>query len=310
VHRGGVEEKGNAKNSNASATVACDGQRLFVNFLNAGAVYATALSRDGKQLWQTKVCDFVIHQGYGASPTLYDSLVIVAADNKGTGAIVALDRATGKEIWRRERPAKPNYTSPILLRVAGRDQLLLSGCDLVTSLDPVTGRQLWEVPGATTECVTSVVTDGQRIFTSGGYPRNHVAAVQADGSGKLEWESNARIYVPSMVVRGRHLYGIQDAGVATCWNAATGEEIWKSRLGGVFSSSLVLVGENLWATNEKGHTYIFKAVPTGFELVAENQLGDECFATPTVCGNRAYLRVARQINGRRQEFLCCIGDLP
>jgi outer membrane protein assembly factor BamB len=308
VHRGGFEKKGNAKSSLASATVACDGRRLFINFLHEGAVYTTALSRDGQQLWQTKVTDFVVHQGFGSSPALYDALVIVSADNKGTGTLAALERATGKVVWKQERPKVPNYTSPIILGVAGRDQLLLTGCDLVSSFEPLTGKKLWEIKGATTECVTSTVTDGQLIFTSGGYPRNHVSAVRADGSGQVVWENNARVYVPSLVVQGGYLYAVLDAGRAVCWECATGKEVWSGRLDGTFSASPVLVGEHLFATNESGRTYIFKATPKALEVVAENQLGDEVLATPTICGGHIYMRVATQSQGRRQEWLYCLGE--
>jgi outer membrane protein assembly factor BamB len=310
IHRGGFEKKGNAKSTLASGTCASDGERVFVNFLHAGAVYVTALSRDGGQLWQTKVSDFVMHQGYGASPAIYGELVIVASDNKGAGAVVALDRATGKVVWRHERPAKPNYASPILLRVADREQVLVTGCDLVASFEPATGRKLWEIEGATTECVTSPVTDGLRIFVSGGYPRNHVQAVRADGSGKIDWDIGARVYVPSMIAKDRHLYGVLDAGVAMCWKCDTGQEVWKGRLGGTFSSSLVLWGDHVLATNETGKTFVFKAQPSAFELVAENQLGSECFATPAVCGSRIYHRVAMQVAGKRQETLYCLGKSP
>lgn len=307
VHRGGFEKKGNKKASLASSTVACDGERVFINFLNAGAVHTTALSREGKQLWQTKITDHVVHQGYGSSPALYESLVIVSADNKGGGAVAALDRASGKVIWKRERPKTPNYASPILLNVAGRDQLLLTGCDLVTSLDPLSGKPFWEIKGATTECVTSTVTDGQLIFTSGGYPKNHVAAVRADGSGEIVWENKSRVYVPSMIVKDGYLYAVLDAGMAVCWKCATGEEVWKGRLGGTFSASLVLVGEHLFATNESGRTFIFKASPEAFKLVGENRLGDEVLATPAICGGRIYMRGATSEKGKRQEMLYCLG---
>jgi len=308
VHRGAFEKKLNAKGTHASTTCACDGQRVFVNFLNAGAVYLTALSRNGEQLWQTKVSDYVNHQAFGASPAIYGDLVIVAADNKGAGAIAALERTTGKVAWRQERPAKPNYASPVLLRIGGREQVLFSGCDLVTSFEPATGKKLWETEGSTTECVTSIVTDGQRVFTSGGYPRNHIQAVRADGSGKVDWESGARVYVPSMIVKDGHLYAVLDAGVAMCWRSDTGEEVWKERLGGTFSSSLVLVRDNLLATSESGRTFVFAASPQGFKQLAENQLGSECFATPAVCGSRIYHRVAQQVNGQRQEMLYCLGQ--
>ena len=308
IHRGGFEKKGNNKASMASSTVACDGQRLFINFLNNGAIYTTALNREGKQLWQTKVADYVLHQGFGSSPAIYESLVIVSADNKGgAGAIVGMERATGKIVWKQERPKFPNYASPIILKVDGRDQLLFTGCDLVTSLEPLTGKKLWEIKGSTTECVTSTVTDGALMFTSGGYPKNHVAAVKADGSGKVVWENNSRVYVPSMLVHGGHLYAVLDAGSARCWKCDTGKEIWEGRLGGGFSASPILVGDQIFASNEAGKTFIFKAAPESFELLGDNKLGDEVLATPTICGGRIYMRVAFLKKGQRQEMLYCIG---
>ena len=307
VHRGAFP-KGNDKSSFASATPACDGQRVFINFLHAGAVYTTALSLDGKRLWQMKITDYILHQGFPTSPAVYQSLVIVSADNKGTGKIAGLDRVTGKTVWQHERPKFPNYASPIILKMAGREQLLLSGCDLVTSLDPLTGKVLWETKGSTTECVTSPVTDGKSFIVSGGYPKNHVAAVRGDGTGEVVWENSSRVYVPSMQFHKGHLYAVQDAGVAACWNFTTGTEIWKGRLGGGFSASPVLVGEQLFAVNESGKTFIFKATPMAFEIIGENQLGDEAMATPTICGSRIYMRVAARINGQRQEMLYCIGS--
>lgn len=306
VHRGGFSTKGNRKASLASSTVACDGSRVFINFLHDGAIYTTALDRAGRQLWQTKITDYIVHQGYGSSPAVYQSLVIVSGDNTGGGAVAGLERATGKVVWKRRRPKTPNYASPIILKVAGREQLLLTGCNLVTSLDPLTGKELWEIKGATTECVTSTVTDGQLMYTSGGYPKNHIAAVRADGSGTVVWEKNTRVYVPSLVVRDGYLYGVLDAGVAACWKCDTGKEVWRHRLGGTFSASPVLVGDRLFATNESGRTFIFKASPEGFELLAENRLGDEVLATPTICGSRIYFRVAVFEKGSRQEMLYCL----
>ena len=308
VHEGGFEQKQNEKSTHANSTPACDGERIYVNFLNGGAVHTTALDRAGKKLWQVKVTDYVLHQGFSSSPALYQSLVIVSADNKGTGALVALNRATGEEVWKRTRPALPNYTSPIILKVHGRDQLLFVGCDLVTSLDPLTGDTLWETAGATTECVTSTVTDGDVIFTSGGYPKNHLAAIHADGSGERAWENGSRVYVPSMVLQNGHLYAMLDAGIAQCWEAATGKEQWKARIGGTFSSSLVLANGNVYASDESGKTTVFRADPKAFERVAENQLGTATFASPAICGGRIYQRVIADRDGKTQEFLYCLGE--
>jgi outer membrane protein assembly factor BamB len=308
VHTGGLERKGNKKSTQASSTAACDGQRLFINFLNQGAIYTTALNLDGKQLWQTKVSDFATHQGFGSSPVLQKALVFVTSDSRGGGVVAALDQASGKVAWRQDRPAKANYASATLLTAAGREQLVVHGCDLVSSFDPASGKKLWEIEGATTECVTSLTTDGQRVFVSGGYPRQHVQAVEADGSGKTAWENTSQVYVPSMIVRDGVLYAAQDTGIATCWKSDTGEELWQQRLGGTFTASLVLVEDHFYAVNEAGQCFVFQANPEKFELVAENRLGDEVYATPAICGGRIYMRVVERTGGQRQEMLYCLGS--
>ncbi|MBC7819584.1 MAG: PQQ-binding-like beta-propeller repeat protein, partial [Planctomycetaceae bacterium] len=110
------------------------------------------------------------------------------------------------------------------------------------------------------------------------------------------------------LVRDGHLYSTLDAGVAMCWKCDTGEKVWEQRIGGVFSASPVIVGEHIYATNESGQTFVFKATPAAFELVAENQLGEDVYSTPTICGGRIYMRVAQQVNGQRQETLFCLGS--
>lgn len=306
VHAGGAMRK-HERSTGASSSVACDGERLFVAFPTAGAVVITALALAGEQIWQTTLCEYRIHQGYGASPFLYEDTVLVAADHSGGGAIAALDRRTGNVVWKRERPPTPNYSSPIVFRLFGRDQLILTGCDKVISYDPATGDTLWEREGATTECVTTPVTDGERVFTSGGYPKNHISAVRADGSATIDWENGEREYVPSMIVHKGHLYGVLDAGIAVCWEAASGRQTWKRRLGGNFSGSAVLLGDTIFATSEAGETHVFRASPDRFESLAVNKLGDEAWATPSICGDRIYLRVAFGTGDERREKLVCIG---
>lgn len=307
VHEGGLKSK-NKKASLASATPACDGEYVFINFINDGAVTTTALNLMGEKVWQTKITDYTLHQGYGSSPAIFGPLVIVAGDNKAGGALVAMQRDTGKIAWRHDRPKTPNYPSPIILNAAGRNQLIMTGCDLVSSFDPLSGDKLWEFEGATTECVTSTVTNGELVYSTGGYPKNHIAAMRADGSGKVVWENKTRVYVPSMLFAKGSLFAVADAGVAMCLKADTGEELWKSRLGGTFSSSPVLVGDQIFVTDEKGKTTIFKARTDEFEKVAENQLGDEVFATPTIVGGQIFHRVAHSNQGDRQEMLYCIGE--
>lgn len=308
VHKDGMQQKSNKKATWASGSPACDGERIFVNFVSGDAAYTTALDLDGKQIWQKKICDYKIHQGYGSSPAIWKNLVIVSADNKLGGAVCAFDRVSGEEVWRVGRAEMPNYPSPIILEAAGKEQLFLTGTEKVSSFDPMTGKVNWEIDGATTECVTTTVTDGTHIYSSGGYPKNHIAAIVADGSGKVAWETNDRVYVPSMLVSDGNLFAVMDSGVAICVDAASGKEKWKARLGGNFSSSPVMVNDLIYAANEAGTLYVYKASSEGLEVVSENKVGDEVFATPVICGGNVYLRVVFYDGEKRSEKLFCYGE--
>src|SRR5260221_8882846 len=144
VHGSSADFGKHSNSSAASSTVACDGEPLFINFLNGGAVHTTALDLDGKILWQQRICDYVIHQGFGASPVIEESLVLVSADHRGGGVIAGLDRKIGRLVWSESRPKIPNYTTPSILKAGGRTQVVIAGCNLISSFDPTTGKKLWE----------------------------------------------------------------------------------------------------------------------------------------------------------------------
>ena len=256
VHPSGAMRK-NPKASAASSSVACDGQRVFVSFPNSDALMTTALDLKGNKLWQKKVSDYVEHQGYGASPALYQSLVIVSADSKGGGSVAGLNRTNGSIVWQNKRPKLPNYASPIILNIFDKDQLVLTGCDLVASLEPLTGKTLWEIKGATEECVTLTVTDGTHVFSSGGYPRNHLAAIVADGSGKVAWETTDRVYVPSMLQRRDTYMESWTRELLLAGNAIRVKRFGKNASAARSVASPVLVGDKIFATNEEGITFVF-----------------------------------------------------
>ena len=307
VHKGKFVQGGNKNASQASSTVVCDGTQLYVSFPNDNKIHTTALSMEGKVLWQAPVSDYVIHQGFGTSPVVYRDVVIAKADSKKIGGTVAgLNKKTGDIIWKINRPKYPNYTTPVMITAHGKLQMVFAGAELITSIDPLTGKKHWEFQGSTQECVATAVTDGKRIFVSGGWPKNHIAAIEADGSGKITWQNTARVYVPSMLMKNGHLYATMDAGFAACWDSATGKELWKERLGGAFFASPVLVGERIYATNLAGKTFVYSTDPREFKLLATNQLGNEVYASPIVSGNRLFLRVAFK-GAKRQEYLYCIG---
>jgi hypothetical protein len=307
VHRGKLETKGHRNSSQASSSVAWDGQRLFINFINDQAMHTSALDASGKILWQRRVDDFVMHQGFGSSPVPHGSVVLVTADHRGGGIVAGLDARTGEVRWQQERPKIANYASPAVIKAAGKTQVVVAGCNLVSSYDPATGKKLWEIEGSTEETVVTAVTDGSRIFVGGGYPKNHTMAVEADGSGRIAWQNGNRQYVPSMLVRDGHLYAVLDAGQAVCMKSDTGEELWREKIDRDFYGSPVMVGNRIYITNMSGVTSVFEASPQGGKLLAQNRLGDESFSTPSICGNRIYLRSAKK-GEPRQEFLWCIGE--
>jgi outer membrane protein assembly factor BamB len=307
VHRGKLDQAGHRNTSQASSTAAWDGERLYVNFLNDQAVHTTALDPAGKILWQRRVADFVTHQGFGSSPVVHDSVVLVTADHKGGGRLAGLDKRTGRMVWQAERPKIANYSSPALVTAGGKTQMVVAGCNLVASYEPATGRKLWELEGSTEETVVTAVTDGSRVFASGGYPKNHVVAVEADGSRRIAWQNGARLYVPSMLVRDGHVFAVLDSGQAVCWKSDTGDELWREKVDKDFYASPVMLGDRIYATSLRGVTSVFEATPKQFRMLAQNQLGDEAFASPAICGNRIYLRSAKK-GDVRQEFLWCIGE--
>jgi hypothetical protein len=307
AHKGGLMKK-HGKNSHASATSACDGERVYSVFIHSGALHVTATNLDGKILWQSSAGAFRSEHGYGSSPVLHKSLVIVCGDNLSGCFIAALDRATGKIVWKTPRNTTGrhgSYATPIVAKVAGRTQLLLHGMETVSSYDPDTGKLLWSCDGPTEVTACTVAFNDKLIFASGGYPDKEILAIRPDGAGDVTkshvvWRSSKGVtYVPSPLYHDGHLYIVNDSGVASCFDAGTGEQLWQQRLEGAFSASPVLAGGNIYVTNEAGKTFVFKA-GRKFELVAQNDLGDGGFATLAIAGGQILLRT--------DHSLFCIGQ--
>jgi len=306
IFEGGFEEAMHNENTQASSTLATDGERLFALFLNDRRIWCSGLSLEGEELWRQEVGGFRSRFGYSASPLVYQSLVILAADHDEGGFIAGLDRASGHIVWRRKRPGNSSYASPRVVTLSGRDQVVICGCKQVNSYDPLTGEELWSVEGTTESTVGTPVVSGNTVIVSGGYPGAETLAI--DNTGKVLWRVKDKCYVPSLLAANGFLYLMQDDGIAKCLDANTGKELWKHRVGGKYRTSPLLVGDLIYVTDMSGKTTVFKASPTSFELVGENQLGTEGFASPAVSRNQLFLRVADDSGGRREEFLYCIGE--
>jgi len=305
VLKGGADSRLHKKNTRASSTLACDGQHVYAVFQSEDFIWATALDLAGKLVWQKKVGPFVSHWGYSASPTIYRSSLIVSTDHKGGGGLHALDLRSGEVLWETPRPKAPTYASPVVLKVGGKDQLVIAGAELVNGYDPVSGKQLWSVKGTSVECVSSAVAEGNFIFATGGFPAKETVCIRADGSAEVVWRAKVGDFVPSQLVHQGYIYSVLDNGIVFCLDAKSGKEMWKDRLGSpAFSASPILVGEHIFITSETGKTHIFRANPHKFETIADIQLGKQIFASPVACGGRLYLRV---VGDNRQETLYCIG---
>ena len=307
VHQGGFPEDRliHHKATNANSSVACDGEHVFATFFNSGKIFVTALDLAGEQAWQTELGAFDSKFGYAPSPILYRSAVIVAADNQGGGYIAAMDRASGDILWRKARPAVSTYSSPLVANIAGRDQMVISGCDSVVSYDPATGEELWSVNAIAEATCGTCVTDGTRVFASGGFPKRETVCI--DGSnGEIQWRNGTKLYEPSLLVVNGRLYAVTDEGIAYCWDAETGNEHWKERLGGNFSASPVYCSGRVYVPSLDGSTVVFADSAAGFEEIARNRLGSDSYSSPAICGNEIFLRVGTGSNGPRSEQLVCV----
>jgi hypothetical protein len=307
VHQGNLGSAGHADNTYATATLACDGSRVFAAFRNDGQIHVTALSIDGEKLWQTDAGPHKSEFGFSASPIVYRELVIIAADSKGKGFIAALHRKTGDIWWRKPRSLGDSYSTPVVAHVAGKDQLLISGGKQIVSYDPMTGIVNWTADtGAQNMCGTMVWTD-DLVFASGGYPEKMTVAVKADGSGSVVWESSKSFYVSSMLVVDDRLFGFEySGGIGVIFDINDGKRPLKQiRLTEGFYGSPTLAGRHIYAAGRKGTVFVLD--PKTGRSVAKNSLGDEMDTTVTAAGGQLFLRVADQSRGRRQEMLYCIG---
>ncbi len=310
VHEGGLTTRIHPNNSSASPSVTSDGENVFCLFINDGQTQLTKYSLDGERVWHKILgqfrCDYGF--GYGASPIIWNSKLIVSSECSSDSFMVALDPDSGSEIWRVDRPANTSFSTPVVANVAGKYQLLLSGGKNVKGYDPETGKELWSVPADWSVTCGTMVWDGDLAFASGGFPKPQTLAIKADGSAEILWDQKVKCYEQSMLAHKGFLYGLTDAGICYCWKAETGEVQWKKRMKPKSSASPVLAGGHIYFTTEDGTCFVIKADPENYEVVATNRLGTSAFATPTFVDDKIYTRVGTSDASGRQEWLYCLGE--
>ncbi len=304
-------EKKHSLNSFASGTPATDGKLVYTTFLEPdfgsasertpGNMVVSAHDFTGKLRWQVKPGRFASVHGYCSCPVLFEDLVLVNGDHDGDSYLVALDRATGKTVWKTPRANKTrSYVTPLIRTIDGRTQMVFSGSKHVASYDPRTGKELWTVDGPTEQFVASLVYDGKLLFLSAGFPTYHVMAIRPDGVGNVTkthvaWHvKNATCYVPSPVVVDEYLLVADDRGTANCFDTATGKRHWQARLGNHYSASLVSAEGLVHFLADDGTTKIVRPGPKP-QIVAENPLGEYCNASPAISRGQIFIRGERHL---------------
>ncbi len=251
---------------------------------------------EGRQQWLVRPGSFSSKHGYCSCPVLFEDKVIVNGDHDGDAYLVALDRATGKTLWKVDRENKTrSYSTPIIRQIDGRTQMILSGSKSVASYDPHDGHRHWIIDGPTEQFVASMVYNGKLLFLTAGFPELHMLAIRPDGSGNvtdthIAWRTRkGASYVPSPIAAGDYFLVVSDGGVASCFEADSGKPAWVERLGTHYSSSLVSAGGLVYFTSDEGHTTIVRPGPK-LDVVAENKLGEYCYASPAISSGRIYFR--------------------
>ena len=292
----------------ATSTPATDGERVYVFFGKAGVL---AFDMTGKQLWQTSVGTGSAQMGWGqgTSVILYKETVIVPAFAEGK-ALVALDKATGKQVWKTDADGFGGcWSSPIIVDLPdGKQELVVSVPYEIWGLAPNTGDVLWFSEGVKEGVICpTLVTQKGVVYAIGGRQGGAVA-VRAGGRDDVTkthtvWRKNFGSYVTSPVLLGDHLYWVSDRGIAYCAKTSDGEQVYQQRLSdaGQLYSSVVVANGRLFAVSRENGTYVYPAKPE-FESVARNSLDADagtCNATPAFSDGQMFLRSDR--------YLYCIG---
>lgn len=291
-------ERKHRLNSWASSTPATDGERLYISFLDQKSMFVAAYSMDGDELWSVRPGAFSSVHGYCSCPVIYKDKLIVNGDHDGDAYIVALDRTTGKTLWKTPRENRTrSYCTPLIRTMAGRTQLMLCGSKSIASYNPDTGERYWVMDGPTEQFVASPVENKGLVFFTGGFPQHHMLAIDPSGDGNItekgviKWHHKQKgdNYVPSPIACGDYILVAGDGGVCYCLDAATGDIQWRERLGRHYSASLITAGGLVYFVDDDGITKVIKPGPK-LEVISENALGEPTYASPAISHGQILIR--------------------
>lgn len=309
----------NSKNNLASPSPVSDGEHVWV-MVGSGDI--ACFDFNGNEVWHRNTAkdhgpitnDF----GLASSPLLWkDRLLVSCIHRRAESYVLAIDKLTGKELWKTFRPtdaqeeSRDAYSSPAIYDPpGGRPELILVGGDMVTAQDPMTGAELWRhgeinLKGDKTLRIVVSPVAGDGLIYATSAKRGPVHAIKPGGSGDVTKSQRAwtrREHTPDVatpVVAGDLFFMVQENGVASCLDAKTGKEHWSRRIGtGFFFSSPLVADGKLYVANEAGKVFVLAATPE-FKALATNDVGDVCLASPVPGPGRLYFRT--------EHALLCFG---
>jgi outer membrane protein assembly factor BamB len=296
------------KNSHASATPVVEADRLYVHFGHQGTA---CLDLDGKVLWRNTTLKYSPVHGSGGSPIVVDEALIFSCDGASDPFVAALNKKSGQVLWKTPRSfnakKKFSFTTPLLIEVNGRSQVVSPSSGAVYAYDPKDGRELWRVRYAEGYSVVPRPVFGHGlVFMSTAFDSPEVLAIRPDGQGDVTsshvvWKmAKGAPKTPSMLLVGDELYFVSDAGIATCVDATTGRVHWAERVGGNYSASPVFAERRIYLQNEEGIGVVLAPGKT-FQQLARNSIGERTLASYAVTDGALFIRT--------EAHLYCVGNL-
>jgi outer membrane protein assembly factor BamB len=291
------------KNSHASPTPVIEAGRLYVHYGTNGT--AAIDTSSGGVLWRDTTHPLEHYVGPGSSPVLYGDLLILTCDGADVQFSVALDKRTGKEVWKAARSGKlrddpdvrKSFSTPAILRVGDRDELVTPAADHVYAYDPATGRELWQLDYEGFSVVPRPVAAHGLVFVCTGFNTPRLLAIRQGGEGRLAadavaWEERSQIPAnPSPLIVGDAIYVVSDRGVATCLDARTGKERWRHRVGGNYSASPLYADGKIFLASEEGVITVIEPA-AAYREVAKSDLAARIMASPIAIGDELIIRTA------------------
>jgi outer membrane protein assembly factor BamB len=304
------EPLGNKVNGYATPSPALEAGRVYVHFGSYGTACLDAAT--GRPIWQRQDLPCRHYRGPASSPVLFENLVILSMDGADVQYLVALDKATGRTVWKTDRSVAWNdgdskikmvqegdrrkaHSTPLLVTVAGRPRMFSIGAKAAYEYEPRTGRELWRVQYDAWSGAPLPVYRQGLVFVITGLGKTELLAVRADGSGDVTdthvaWRSDSMVAkTSSPVLVDDLLYFVADGGIVTCLETTTGQQVWRERLPGNYAASPIHADGRLYFCNQEGKTTVIKPGRT-WEILATNTLETGLMASPAVAGKALFLR--------------------